>query len=196
MAKTAAQRRIAAAPAGAFRKLTKAELTKLGLLTKSARYIETGKRVTRTTTTISRRAFVKKSEGASFEELSRQRSEGERPYRSKKSQAQAEKQRETRFQKGGQNSKRAQAETRRVERQAQKLDTVSPPSSVIRADGSTVQPYRVSRYMRDAFSDLRRRKLAGEFLADGDWHIMADMARATNDKRLPRLLSSATPEMD
>ena len=91
--KTAAQRRVEKAPASAFRKLSKAELGKLGLSLKSERYIETGKRVTKNTTTISKRSFTVKQFGAGPEKLSAARAEGAYPYKSKASQAAAEKQR-------------------------------------------------------------------------------------------------------
>ena len=55
-ARTDATRRVAAAPANAFRKLTKSELIKIGASPKSERYIEIGKRITKTATTISHRA--------------------------------------------------------------------------------------------------------------------------------------------
>jgi hypothetical protein len=50
--------------------------------------------------------------------------------------------------------------------------------------------YRVTDEMRDAFFDLRTKKLDREFLDDGDWHEMVDMARAMNDPLLSVLLRS------
>jgi hypothetical protein len=67
--KTRTQRRIESAPASAFRKLRKTELSKLGLSPKSERYIEIGKRVSKNTTTISKRALTTKRFGAGPEKL-------------------------------------------------------------------------------------------------------------------------------
>lgn len=95
--KTSAQRRVEKAPASAFRKLNKTELGKLGLSLKSERYVETDKRVTKNTLTISKRSFTVKQFGAGPEKLVEARAEGRIPYRSKATQAAAEKQRRTRL---------------------------------------------------------------------------------------------------
>jgi hypothetical protein len=50
--------------------------------------------------------------------------------------------------------------------------------------------YPVMDEMRGSFFPLRERKLKGEWLDEGDWHSMVDMANAMNDPMLSALLKS------
>ena len=50
--------------------------------------------------------------------------------------------------------------------------------------------YAVSETQRSTVSDLFRRKLAGEYLDNGEWHMLMDFAYSTNSPYLPRLMMS------
>jgi hypothetical protein len=179
-------KRIEARPTTEFRKLAKSELAKLGLSPKSERYIPEGAKF-KASATISKRQFVqKRAGGVSLEQLARERAAGVRGYKSESSKAQAAKQRTTRA----------------ALRNVRTLTKVSVPGDIWagRSDArKTKHPreYRVTQTMKDRFIDLRRQKLAGRELEDGDWHYMIDMARAAGDPMLDRLSrSSQSPEND
>ncbi len=193
---TRAEKRIAGAKAADFRKLTKAELEKLGHSAKSSRYIEIGKRVAKNTKTISKRLFTVKMTGASPEALARAHAEGELIYKSRETQKAAEKQRLTR---------EKLRETRLVEKQfapltLKQIDRKSADFEKRLTGIDRVKPgphakrprdnYRVSTNERARMPDLLRKKLAGEHLPDGDWHQLADMMRAAKHPDLARVLKS------
>lgn len=202
--KTAAQKRVQSAPASAFRKLSKTELVKLDLPAKSERYIEIGKRVSKNTTTISKRAFTTKLLGAGPEKLAAARAEGVYPYKSKASQAAAEKQRTTRalarkerFQQASYpplTGKQIDIATKRFESGIGQIQTVRSERWAARATGrnggTVAATYRLSGEMKGRLPDLYRRKLDGEHLPDGDWHVLADAASTAKDPMLARIMKS------
>lgn len=73
-------RRLAAKPASGFVKLTPTQLEKLGFTRKSERYIETGKRVTKKSVTISKNQFRFKQTGFTPEKLAQEHRAGTREY--------------------------------------------------------------------------------------------------------------------
>lgn len=194
--KTAAEKRVAAAPATAFRKLSTTELEKLGFSSKSARYIEIGKRIARGVKTISKRIFTVKKTGASPEALARAHAEGDLIYKSRKTQEAAEKQKLTR---GRERETRlaekplAPLTSKQIDRKAadfeKRLIEVKRVAPGPRATRSR-EYYRVSQDMRARMPDLMRRKLAGERLADGAWHQLVDTMRAVRHPDLARVLKS------
>lgn len=191
--KTSAQRRVEKAPASAFRKLSKTELGKLGLSLKSERYVETGKRVTKNTLSISKRSFTVKQRGMGPEALAEAHAEARVPYLSKSTQAAAEKQRKTRLAKPLSEKRSAEAQ-RKFERDAAKTDRVCPRPEAIRKSGKRAgqrpAPYNVNQAQRSTVNDLFRRKLAGEWIAPGEWHMLMDFAHTTNSPYLSRLMIS------
>lgn len=189
---TRAQTRIAKAAPATLRKLTKSELEKLGYSPKSERYIEIGKRIWKNAVTISKRAFTTKVFGAPPEALAAARAEGRIPYRSKATQAAAEKQKITRAKKP-----LAPATVDAVVKKARKASTsgvrVTIPEDVHAKRGRKgLRPrsYNISDAQAAKMPDLIRRKMEGAFLDDGEWHQMVDFARAANLPHLNRLLIS------
>jgi hypothetical protein len=161
--------RIAKASTSELRKLSPAENVRAGRSAKAERYVLCGKRVTRTTTTISKRQYLQKQtaehagEQLSLEQAARRRREQTLSYRSAVSEDQAAKQRETRA-----------------------LQRASRLKSVRDLKGMSYRPG-----MLGEFEELRRRKLAGEDLPDTDWFEMMDIANAIDDPRLSDLRRSA-----
>jgi hypothetical protein len=198
---SAALRRVAAAPAEAFRKLTKSELQKLGYSEKSERYIEAGKRVSNNTTTISKRAFTVKRFGAGPEKLAEARNEGRIPYKSKRTQEAAEKQKRTRGQK---REEKLRTQTQRpltgreIERSSAGFEHKLSNVTSINAGPNATRPgsYRVPTGSKPRIVDDYRRKLAGEFIPDGRYQMMLDAARAAGAPHFGLLLQSKTEIAD
>jgi hypothetical protein len=194
--KTAAEKRIAAAPASSFRKLTRTELEKLGLSPKSERFIEIGKRIARNTKTISKRLFTIKKTGVSPEARAIAHAEGELIYQSRKTQEAAKKQKQTRekqrFEKQLEKpikdltAKQIDRAAASFGKKASKVKAITPGINSTRER----VPYRVRHFMRERMEDLYRRKLSGEFITDGDWHQPADFVQAANDLNLARIMQS------
>ena len=194
--KTAAEIRIAAAPASAFRKLTKIELEKLGFSPKSERYIEVGKRIAKNVKTISKRLFTIKKTGLSPETAAKAHSEGELLYKSRKTQEAAEKQKTTRKR---QRLKKQLAEpvkdltSKEIERAAANFGKKIANVREIRPGVNSTRPrtpYKPTWFNQNRLQDLYRRKLSGERLADGDWHQLADYVQTVNDPNIARIMQS------
>ncbi len=192
---TRAEKRIAGAKAADFRKLTKAELEKLGHSAKSSRYIEIGKRVAKNTKTISKRLFTVKMTGASPEALARAHAEGELIYKSRKNQDAAEKQRRTRLK---------QKVERNAKRELELADRKYKPLSAKQSERATFnfekkvsniryaqpglnarekQSWRVSRYIGDQAVNDYRQKVSdpNHFVPHGRYQNLLDIARAAGD---------------
>lgn len=75
---------------------------------------------------------------------------------------------------------------RALKKQVKVIGTVSRPASITQRAGR----YHPSQAARSDFIRLRARKLRGEFLDDGDWREMIDIAQAVNDPMLSRLMQS------
>jgi len=193
---TAAEKRIAAAPASAFRKLTKAELEKLGFSPKSERLIESGRRIARGVKTISKRLFTFKNTDSTPEAIAEAHAEGRIPYKSQQTQEAARKQKVTREREretrlAGKSlapltSKQIDGKVAEFEKQLTKVKRVSPGPHATRPRGY----YRVNASTRARMPDLLRKKLAGEWVPDGDWQQLADAMRAAKHPDLARVLKS------
>ncbi len=202
--KTAAQKRIEAAPASEFRRLSKTELEKLGYSSKSARYIEIGKRIARGVKTISKRLFTVKKTGASPEAMARAHAEGELIYKSRKTQAAAEKQRKSRLEQKTKRNAKLELEladkkykpfsAKQAERAAfnfeKKVSNLKYAQPGARARDT--RSWRISQLSRDQAVDVYRRKLGDPsyWAPNGDYHNMLDIARAAGDPNIGRLLQS------
>jgi hypothetical protein len=157
------------APTRDLRKLSPSENVRAGHSPKAENYVLRGKRVTKTTATISKRQYNKRQtaerEGrapVSLKKAARLRREGEYRYGTAASESQAEKQRETRALK-----------------RLEKVDRVADKR------GNSYRPGDLGRYQ-----ELRRRKLEGEELGD-EWFEMMDIAHAIDDPQLSNLQKSA-----
>jgi hypothetical protein len=160
-----------------LRKLTPAELISINESPKAERYIQKGKRVRKGVRTASKRQYLKKQtaqrEGAkpvSLEKAARQRHEGEYRYSTAASEAQAKRQSFT---------KRANAAERKGDR-LQRVESSNP-----RRKARTYKIKNPGRY-----KEVAMRKLDGDYLDDGDWHLLVDIARGVGDPRLPQFLKS------
>jgi hypothetical protein len=82
--------------------------------------------------------------------------------------------------------------TYRLKRAPRALEYAEKPAipDARRRKHRAAKRYLVTDAMRGSFFDLRDRKLNHEFLDDGDWHELVDMARAMNDPMLSVLLKS------
>jgi hypothetical protein len=172
-----------------FRKLSPDELRKIGSSPKSERYIETGKRVTKSTRTISRRAHEQARLGTTLEKAVRQRQRGERPYKTMATKEAARKQRRTR------DPFIAEFERRARDR---RLTHLHPPTHrgkrrITYEREAHAKPYRLPDARRARLARLRQDKLdTGEDIEDwGDWKAVVDLSRMTKDPHLPRLLKSS-----
>jgi hypothetical protein len=194
--KTAAEKRIASAPASAFRKLTKTELGKLGFSPKSERYIEIGRRPAKNVKTISKRSFTIKKTKITPEAAAKAHAEGELFYKSRKTQEAAEKQKITRERQRENKlteksllsltSKQIDRDVATFEKRLQNTSRVTPGPNSTRPR----EPYKINVSTRSRLPDLARRKLNGERLLDGDWHMLADAYRAAGGPNLAHILKS------
>jgi hypothetical protein len=162
-----------------LRKLAPAELTSINESPKAERYIQKGKRVRKGVRTVSKRQYLKKQtaerEGVkpvSLEKAARQRREGEYRYSTAAREAQAKRQSFT---------KRAKAAERKGDR-LQRVESSNP-----RRKARTYKIKNPGRY-----KELATRKLAGDYLDDGDWHLLVDIARGLGDPRLPLFMKSTS----
>jgi hypothetical protein len=202
--KTAAEKRIATAPASAFRKLTKTELEKLGFSPKSERFIEVGKRIAKNVKTISKRLFTIKKTGLSPETAAKAHSEGELLYKSRSTQIAAEKQRKTRLRQKAERGEQRElklADKRYRPLTAKQIDLensfFAKRASALRyaqpgPNAIHPEPWLITRPISEQAISDHRRKLAdpSDRLPDGRWHRMIDIARASNDPNIGRLLQS------
>jgi|SRR5271166_685067 len=167
-------KKIEAAPASAFRRLHPKELKKLEYSAKSKRYALKGAAINKNTITISERQWRNK-EAAQYNEtpetLPAARRRGEVGYRTAAQKEATAKAVKTRFR----NSVR-----RRVQ---------GGVGDNIEGYGGK-HSYRITRPMADHFEEWRNRKLAGEWLDDGTWHAMIDIARRYNDPEIGMLRAS------
>ena len=154
--------------AGNFRKLSKPDLAKIGASPKSERYVRaSSNRITRSTTTISRRAYEQASKA-----VKRQGSD----VRSCQTMA---------------TMKAARQFAATFERLARdrRITRLHPPPLHYRIEAHS-RSYRLIDEMRSKLADLRMRKLAGEYLDLAEWKALVDFARTVNDPALSRLLKA------
>ena len=170
---TRAQRKILGRNRGELRSITKAErLAHPDKFSPGGAYL-VPKSIGKIT---SRTAFVTASrhkdfhKGVSHSKAAKLRAQGLLGYKHAAGEEQAAKQRTTRA----------------LRKQAKALEEVSRPASRTHGAGR----YHSSQAAKDNSIRLRNRKLRGEFLDDGDWHEMIDIAQAVNDPMLSRLMQS------
>ncbi|SFK75259.1 hypothetical protein [Methylocapsa palsarum] len=166
-------RRLERATSIQFRKLDPSELIKAGFSPLSERYVpSTVKRVTSKTASISKRQYQTKrnaefiGEKLSIEKVADRHATGELSYKTADTRARAQK----------------QMSTRRIKAALKKTE---------KAENHSGRKYVIGSETKGAFMGSRQRKLAGEFIPDGEWHAMVDLARAINDPRLSDLIKSA-----
>jgi hypothetical protein len=104
----------------------------------------------------------------SLEAAALRRQRGELGYTSVASERQAAKQRLTR-------------QLKRMRRRVDDLSVVETPRG---------EKYHIGPGPRKQYFELRQAKLNGEFIPDGDWHLMMDMARELEDPALKQLRAS------
>ena len=165
------KRKIETASASGLRRLSPAENVKLGYSAKAERYILKGAAVRKGAATVSKRQFLERQtaerEGfekpISLERAASARRDGGAGYSSAAAMEQASK----------------QIEVRALKR-AEKVEFV--------------RDYKGRRYKTGfsaEYAELRARKLGGEFIEQGDWCAMMDIAKTIKDPRLADLQSSA-----
>jgi hypothetical protein len=173
---TRSQRALLRAPPGGVRRVTEAEkLAHPSKFSPGGSYlIRAGAKVTARTPFITRSRKIDWLTGVSHGKAAKLRATGELRYGTAAAEVQAGKTKETR---------RLQREVKRITRA--ELPPTLPPSRRPRR-----RFYPVTSAMRDNFIGLRRRKLLGEYLDNGDWHQLVDIARAINDPALSALMKS------
>jgi len=169
-------RRLARKPAQQFHKLSPSELEKLGLSPKAERYAETGaKRITRKTPTISKRQFLTKQRGGvTLEKRAEEYRSGERTYANPAQRAAA----------SGRREKAA------LKRRIKALDVIENMNPHRLAADGTRPTYKIGNETKTSFFVNRQRKLKGEWIDEGDWHEMMDIANAANDPDIETLYQS------
>jgi hypothetical protein len=158
-----------------FVRLTPEQNVKLGLSPKARHYALKGARITEATPTISARQFeIKRTSelfGLSPETATQARQRGAISYASADQRGRVAKAAITR-------------EENNIIAAIKKLrssgDTVPSNSPDKRRHGSS---YSVSEYAERRYRALRRRKLAGEHIPDGDWQWLVDYARRFKDPK-------------
>jgi hypothetical protein len=163
-----------------FRKLTPAEHRLKGLKPSAKRYVlKIVGKVRKRTPTITHRDFITRKTReetglASPEIATKARQSDALAYKSERARVTASRNKDTSFEK----------RTR-----ARIADDIATGKRIRErnADGSfktsrrRSAPYRLRSDAAAHYFELRRRKLAGEFLDDGDWHWLADMAGEYGD---------------
>jgi DNA primase len=159
-----------------FVRLTPEQNVKLGLSPKARHYVlRDVKRVTKATPTISARQYETKKAreffGLSPEQATQARGHGSISYVSADQRERVTKAAITR------EENRVVAEIKKLRTASDRVPVNSP------AKGRHGRSYAVTPDAEQRFLDLRRRKLAGEHLPDGEWHWVVDYARRIRDPR-------------
>src|SRR5271165_2265052 len=159
-----------------FTRLTPEQNVKLGLSPKARHYVlKTAKRVTKTTPTISARQHETKRArelfGLAPEKATEARRQGTIRYVSADQRERVAKAAITR------EENKVVAEIKRMRSSGADVPSYSPDK---RRHGST---HPVSEHAERRYRALRRRKLAGEHIPDGDWQWLVDYARRFKDPK-------------
>ena len=161
-----------------FRRLTPAENAKIGLSPKARHYVlKSAKRISKSTPTISARQHETKRAQALFklspEQATEARKQGAISYKTARQRESVAKAKNTHF-----SNTLPDKIDRDVRRNA-------------RIEGYKGKPhYRLTRKMGELALTARARKLAGEYLPDGEWHAMVDVAKHYNDPKYEYLRAS------
>jgi hypothetical protein len=176
-------RRLETASFGEFRRLTPEQNVKLGLSPKARHYaLKTAKRVTRATPTISARQFETKRAAELFGLTPGQATEARRhgaiSYISADQRERVNKAAITR------EEKKVIAEIKKLRASGETVPSNSPDR---RRHGRF---YSVTPDAERRYRDIRRRKLTGEHIPDGEWQWFIDYARRLKDPKYELLRGS------
>jgi hypothetical protein len=166
-----------------FRRLAPAENVKLDLSPKARHYVlATIKRVTKATSTISARQFETKRAGALFgltpEKATEARRQGALSYTSADQRERVAKAALTR------ETTKIVAEIKRHRAAGDHVPSNSPDKA------RHGRSYQITPDAGERYRELRRRKLEGEHIPDGEWHWLVDYARRFKDPRYELLRGS------
>src|SRR5271166_4990629 len=166
-----------------FTRLTPEQNVKLGLSPKARHYVlATTKRVTKATPTISARVFETKRArelfGLTPEQATEARRHGAIPYTSADQRERVAKAAITR------EETKVIAEIKKLRASGEQVPSNSPDQ---RRHGSS---YAISADAEHSYRAIRRRKLAGEFIPDGEWQWFIDYARRLKDPQYELLRGS------
>jgi hypothetical protein len=177
-------RLLANAPFADFVRLTPEQNVALGLSPKARHYLLNGARITKATPTISARQFETKRASELFgltpEKATEARRHGAISYTSANQRERVAKAAITREE----NKVVAAIKKRRASG-----ETVPSNSPDKRRHGTS---HPVSEYAERRYRALRRRKLAGEHIPDGDWQWLVDYARRFKDPKYELMRGSPT----
>lgn len=172
-------RQIADAPRDAFRRLTPKENIQAGRSTKARNYVlKSVKRIAKSTTTISARQYETKRTLEKY---------GLTPERA----AEARRQGAISYVSADQRERVAKAARTRVDKRV-----AAGSAKGARIPNNSPNPRRHGRAItlrpsdRERYRELRRRKIAGETIPDGDWHWLMDVASFYDDPDLAILRGS------
>ena len=159
-----------------FVRLTPKQNVKLGLSAKARHYVlKDAKRITKATSTISARQYETKKARERFGLTPEQATEGRRQgaisYESADQRQRVAKAAITR------EETRVIAQIKKLRSSGEDVPSYSPDK---RRHGSS---HPVSDYAERRYRALRRRKLAGEHIPDGDWQWLVDYARRFKDPK-------------
>ena len=176
-------RRLETASFGDFRRLTPEQNVKLGLSPKARHYaLKTAKRVTKATPTISARRFETKRAawlfGLTPEQATEARRQGAIRYTSADQRERVAKAAITR------EENRVVAEIKKLRASRETVPSNSPDK---RRHGSS---YPIPAGAEHSYRAIRRRKLAGEHIPDGEWQWFIDYARQLKDPQYELLRGS------
>jgi hypothetical protein len=168
-------RLLASASYSNFVRLTPEQNVKLGHSPKARHYALRGARITKSTPTISARRFETKRAGELFgltpEKATEARRHGTISYTSANQRERVAKAALTR------EETRVISEIKRLRASGKQVPSHSPDK---RRHGTS---HPVSEYAERRYRALRRRKLAGEHVPDGDWQWLVDYARRFKDPK-------------
>jgi len=165
----------------AFRRLTPQENIKAGHTLLARHYVlKITKHVTKKTSTISARQYRKKQEHerhgvASPEIATRAREAGTILYRSGRAAETASKIRRSAY------VKRLHREILKAAQNGERINEYSGPGEIKRDRSGKRRGFKAQVWHANYVEDLRERKLTGEELDNGDWHMMMDYAERFKD---------------
>ncbi len=175
------------APTRDLRKLSPSENVRAGHSRKAENYILRGKRVTKTTKTISKRQFLtlqtaerSSAKPISLEKAARARREGFLGYGTAASERQAQKQRETR---------RRQTLIKAALKEPPRYSPAAIRPASARRHGPV--HYDISMTRNGVRATLEEKIVHEGYIEDGTWHGVMDWLRAKNQEELAGLFRSS-----
>lgn len=165
----------------AYRRLTPQENIKAGYTLLARHYVlETTKKITEKTPTLTHRQYRTRQERerhgvASPEIATRAREAGAIPYRSGRAAETAGKIRRSAY------VKRLHREILKAAQNGDRINEYSGPGEIKRDRSGNRRGFKAQVWHANYVEDLRERKLTGEQLDNGDWHMMMDYAERFKD---------------